>query len=288
MTSAWDPTGSICVEYLWNWPVEKAGIKGTLVKSDFIGLPGVIENVFQFGIGSNEKGNLLNYACCYINFAELSQIGFKATAVTCNKNSSGLCDSYKMDQVGSDSTCSLFHLDLSFRTTTQLIFRVYLAPTVEHYALHRFDALSGQNLWTAAVSALLTDVLFHVGDVAFPVHKFVLSARSPVFQVMFESNMIESRTGRVQIVDAEPEIFKQFLYFIYTGQLMKPASQELGVVADKYDVETLTSLCQSVDELVTINEGVAAVDLERYFDNVTSSIGYGVTLFPFATIAINK
>ena len=115
-----------------------------------------------------------------------------------------------------------------FRTTDRLMFRVYLTPLVDHYALHRFDDQPGQDLWTAAVNAQLTDFVFQIGNVEFSVYKFVLAARSPVFRAMFESNMIESRTGRVQIVDSSPETFEQFLYFIYTGHLMNPGARRGG------------------------------------------------------------
>ena len=43
------------------------------------------------------------------------------------------------------------------------------------------------------------------------VHKFILSAYSPVFKAMFESGFEESLEGTLKILDSEPETIKQMV-----------------------------------------------------------------------------
>lgn len=70
-----------------------------------------------------------------------------------------------------------------------------------------------------AVRQLLTDVELLVGDTTFSAHRSILSARSPVFAAMFSSGMKESQTGSVRIEDVDPDVFKDFLNYLYKGML---------------------------------------------------------------------
>ena len=78
-------------------------------------------------------------------------------------------------------------------------------------------------------------------------HKNILAARSPVFSAMFEHNMQETKTGQVNIQDAQLDIFKQLLHYIYCGRLPMPltesTSHSLLIVAEKYDVVDLKEEC---------------------------------------------
>ena len=70
---------------------------------------------------------------------------------------------------------------------------------------------------------------------------------------MFSSKMIEATTGKVEIVDTEPDVFEIFLKFLCTGTL-EPFSlasdDRLSALADKYQVETLLAICQSFPPVV--------------------------------------
>ena len=78
-------------------------------------------------------------------------------------------------------------------------------------------------------------------------HVYILSARSSVFAAMFHNDMQESKTGKVDIKDVQPEIFKQLLHYIYSGRISTPLTEytarPLFVAADKYDVEDLRNEC---------------------------------------------
>ena len=62
------------------------------------------------------------------------------------------------------------------------------------------------------------------------------------------------------MLEESAEIFQQFLQFLYTGQLLKPASKELGMVAEKYHVEALMALCQAAEaNEMAIHKGLLTV-----------------------------
>ena len=47
------------------------------------------------------------------------------------------------------------------------------------------------------------------------VHKSILNARSPVFRAMLQSPMLESTKGEVRIEDADKDVLKEMLSYIY-------------------------------------------------------------------------
>jgi speckle-type POZ protein len=103
-------------------------------------------------------------------------------------------------------------------------------------------------LWRATQTKQLTDVEFLVGAKVFAAHRFIVSARSPVFAAMFKSDMIEANTGTVTISDTDPGVFETFLKFLYNGTLEPfnlTGDGRLRTLAEKYQVDTLLSLCQS-------------------------------------------
>ncbi len=65
------------------------------------------------------------------------------------------------------------------------------------------------------------DVTFRFPErqVELKAHRAILVARSPVFARMFHhSGMEEASTGRVDIEDVEPIVFKQLLHYLYSGE----------------------------------------------------------------------
>lgn len=100
------------------------------------------------------------------------------------------------------------------------------------------------------------DVSFHVGGTTFAVHRWMLAARSPVFNAELFGMMKESDTGgTVHIHDMEPQVFKALLYFIYTDLFPEmpqgddeekedAMAQHLLVAADRYGMERLKLICE--------------------------------------------
>lgn len=58
------------------------------------------------------------------------------------------------------------------------------------------------------------------GHRELPVHRFMLAARSSVFNAMFSAaETIEARTGRVVIEDLQPETVESLVKFVYTDKV---------------------------------------------------------------------
>ena len=102
------------------------------------------------------------------------------------------------------------------------------------------------------------DVTLTSGEKVFYCHKGILSARSPVFKAMFQSNMKENELGTVEIEDIQQEAFSEFLNYIYTGSIslsFDKYGKELLALADKYQVDELKRAC--VYELISKLEKAA-------------------------------
>lgn len=97
---------------------------------------------------------------------------------------------------------------------------------------------------------LFSDVTLEVEGKAFPVHKSVLSARSPVFRAMFTGGMRERSEKTVKIYDVDTVIFSEFLKFIYCGKfdekILHERTIEVLATANKYDVNGLKTKCESL------------------------------------------
>ena len=63
-----------------------------------------------------------------------------------------------------------------------------------------------------------SDFTLVVGDRQFHVHKAVLAARSAVFNAMFEHEMRERSSNRVEVPDVDPDVMVELLRYVYTGK----------------------------------------------------------------------
>ena len=93
-----------------------------------------------------------------------------------------------------------------------------------------------------------SDVEFVVKGEKIPGHSIILHGGvSPVFTAMFEHNMTESSSRTVVVEDIEPNIFRQLLRFLYTGDAPEMKDENIAellfVAADKYQVDKLKDLC---------------------------------------------
>jgi len=129
-------------------------------------------------------------------------------------------------------------------------FHVQVFNLIANYGFKFVDSTWEAQIWSAAIAKKFTDVEFLVGDQSFAAHRFILSARSPVFAAMFKSGMAEDRTGQVRIGDdVDVNIFRTFLEFLYVGAIKSfDGKEELFALADKYQVETLMALCKPTNE----------------------------------------
>uniref|UniRef100_A0A6U2A1H3 BTB domain-containing protein n=1 Tax=Hemiselmis andersenii TaxID=464988 RepID=A0A6U2A1H3_HEMAN len=110
-------------------------------------------------------------------------------------------------------------------------------------------------LWAQAREGLFTDVIFSFSDgPRILAHRNVLCAKSAIFQRMFSSNMIEAKTGVINISDFSRRSFFCFLELLYldapgSGWDSNVDGRELWSLADKYDVQSVKDcLLRALDE----------------------------------------
>ena len=178
-----------------------------------------------------------NFTCCINQERKDSS---KERCINMSEKSTG--DNRELRQMFS---CVNYCLSSSISYPFLATFYVKMRSTAPDFTNKLVDSIFGEQLWAAVVNKKMTDVQFLVGEESFGAHRSLLSARSPVFSAMFSSGMKEAETGQVCIEDVDPDTFKQFLKFLYTG-MFEPSSMDsdLFEVADRYQVETLMELCR--------------------------------------------
>ncbi|XP_033108022.1 uncharacterized protein LOC117109732 [Anneissia japonica] len=82
-----------------------------------------------------------------------------------------------------------------------------------------------------------------------PAHRVVIASRCDWFRRALLSGMKESIDRKISVHDAEPELFCQFLGYLYTGQLKtKPLSihqlADMLSLCDRYEVDDLKTTCE--------------------------------------------
>ncbi|KAG2574898.1 hypothetical protein PVAP13_7KG393600 [Panicum virgatum] len=107
------------------------------------------------------------------------------------------------------------------------------------------------HLGSLLATGMGADVTFDVGGRAFPAHRALLAARSPVFRAELFGHMMEKDARRIRIAGVRPEIFELLLHFIYTDSLPGDGEgcdaatlQHLLVAADRYGVDRLKHICE--------------------------------------------
>jgi BTB/POZ domain len=105
-----------------------------------------------------------------------------------------------------------------------------------------------EGLWN---SKRFSDFKIIVGAKEFLVHKTVLGSQSSIFAAMFESDVEETRTGKMTITDFSAEAVEEFLRHFYTGELPSVTNaMEMFALSSKYDVPGFVEVSE---ELITEN-----------------------------------
>ena len=124
------------------------------------------------------------------------------------------------------------------------------------YGIQVRECSLASDLGSLLEEGLLSDVtLVNVkSKKKFEAHKAILSIRSPVFRRMFQHEMREKATNRVEIKDTEDNVLHEMLTFIYTGKAPRVVSmtdtpefmQGLFCIAEKYELCRLKEMCADV------------------------------------------
>jgi len=151
--------------------------------------------------------------------------------------------------------------DYDIESTNFLTFgRVYLDGIVENYRVHQMDGLLSPQLLPSVLDQLNNETDFRLiasdGN-SFPVLKWMLAARSTVFATLFgDEENIESLHLAVDCTGNE---MKQFIKFIYTGELEGLVTQELMQLAVKYRIKTLEDVCRAALQDAVFSEDQMAM-----------------------------
>ena len=109
-----------------------------------------------------------------------------------------------------------------------------------------------------------SDLEVSCDEEVFPCHQAILSARCPVFFAMFQTDMAENQSKKVNITDVKKEVFSEMLRFIYTGKVssndsLRELARDLLVAANKYQLDLLKKLCEA--QLCSTLDGSNCVEL---------------------------
>ncbi|GFV68386.1 TD and POZ domain-containing protein 2 [Trichonephila clavipes] len=135
----------------------------------------------------------------------------------------------------------------------------------------------GENLETLYKENLLCDLKLKTKTGSFPVHKNILSARSPVFKAMFTYDGKEKNSECVNIDDLDDDTIQRMLHFIYTAKLQDlqwDSACNLYAAAVKYEIISLKSECFSFleDNLTQDNACDLLIFADKQLDENLKSI----------------
>jgi speckle-type POZ protein len=206
------------------------------------------ERVFRVGMKRYADSPMLLFLV-----ADLSRLGMRVADVTygiedADTSPATMTKMKREDEIGNDENLQLFEINLDKMATGQrtFVFRICIGGSVSGYSYRLSDRLGKDQIWAAKDNPNFADVEFIVKGKKLLANKAILAARSPVFAAEFTKEQ-PVREGRhqIRIVGVEPSTVENFLHFIYTGEPMSSlADQQLLMLAEKYRLTTLTSLCQ--------------------------------------------
>jgi speckle-type POZ protein len=103
-----------------------------------------------------------------------------------------------------------------------------------------------QDLENGFVDKSFSDCKIVCQSKTFDCHRFILSSRSPVFRAMFENDMEEATSCKVDIKDLSADVVEEMLYFIYSGNTpnLAKGAGDLLAAADMYQLDHLKNMCE--------------------------------------------
>lgn len=99
-----------------------------------------------------------------------------------------------------------------------------------------------------------SDITLRLIDGEIPAHKFMLTAHSPVFERMFNIDMVERSTSVVMIEDIERSTMDALLRYIYYNGIegIEESPSKAYIAADKYQIETAMDIAQKLEARIGI------------------------------------
>lgn len=131
----------------------------------------------------------------------------------------------------------------------------------ESYPIRREESLV-KTLDSLILNSRLSDVTFVVQGKEIAAHRFLLAARSSVFEAMFYGSL-KSDTKIITITDCSFDVFQTTLMYVYTNEVNINKFNVVGVMitAHKYDLSFLEAKCENF-----ISGCVNLEEMIQYFD----------------------
>mmetsp|Transcript_31131 Transcript_31131/g.82850 ORF Transcript_31131/g.82850 Transcript_31131/m.82850 type:complete len:301 (-) Transcript_31131:137-1039(-) len=105
-----------------------------------------------------------------------------------------------------------------------------------------------------------TDLVIVCADLEIRCHRAVVARGSPVFDRMLNSDMIEARTDKIEIKDAEPSSLSAMLEYFYTGVIVEECDiVALLTLADRFQADALVETCAAEALRLVVCDNVVAV-----------------------------
>lgn len=217
------------------------------------------QGVPSFRVGLRNQ----TFPTLFLITANLNKMGLKAEAVTFSYRDSKekKMTLFTNDGDGSEIGLQLFtaplneYLTWGDRNFANFNFQIYLSGAVETYQLQEVDFLL-RNQMSSLMNLVGTDFEIIADGKRFPVHKYMLAARSPVFAAKFK----KEKNGAVEEIHwIDAASVNQFINFIYTGQLdgSQLNLEHLMRLALSYEITTLEKLCQAASHTIDLDQMVS-------------------------------
>ena len=128
-------------------------------------------------------------------------------------------------------------------------FTIHLKGIVQNYKVYQMDGLISQHLSSSVRNKNGTDFNLIAEDGRhFPVHRWMLAARSNVFEALF-SDEKKSAGSAHRMLDSTSDEVEQFIKFLYMGEFELPLpSNKLLQLAVNYKVESLGKLLATASQ----------------------------------------
>ena len=240
---------------------------------------------FRFGL--KNEGNTGPHPILYCVVTNLHKLGFQVLRISVKTKLRPDCVEY-MKPRQQESCIQLFtkEFEQDLEEDVTIHFGIHIVETTEHYGYQLADVLLKEQLWLASRHKQFTDIEFAVKNHLYWAHQVIVAARSPVFAAILSSKEFRSggeRITRIKIDDTRPDVFEDFLRFLYTGEFNVDADcNQLMKVADKYQVVTLKLLCQSLLQEINADQLTSfAIAMKPDFEMSTKKPKTELRYFPF-------
>ena len=147
--------------------------------------------------------------------------------------------------------------EFAFNSSLIKDWRVHETPMPQQIdanaTVNKFAVELSENFANYCCSKELSDLQIKCQDKTFDAHQVILSARSPVFKRMLESDMVEKNSRVVEIKQLNSNIVEEMLKFIYTGKckvndanIDPQIVKQLFEAANMYQLDSLKAFCGDI------------------------------------------